>query len=68
MPPIIVASTKRACKALFFNDAGIGKNQAGIKGLEQLQKANIIAAAVGHESAEIANAADTYESGIVSRL
>ncbi len=53
--------------AAIFNDAGIGKNEAGISGLEQLQAENIIAAAVGHESAEIGNAADTYSSGIISR-
>ena len=53
--------------AVFFNDAGIGKNAAGIKGLVQVQEANIIAVAVSHESAEIGNAVDTYENGIVSR-
>ena len=52
--------------AVFFNDAGTGKNGAGIKGLDQLQQAGIIAAAASHETAEIGNAADTYRSGIVS--
>lgn len=54
--------------AVFFNDAGGGKNSAGIKGLEDLEKHNIIAAAVGHEAAEIANAADTYHSGIITHV
>jgi len=54
--------------AAFFNDAGVGKNAAGIKGLEQLQEADIIAAAISHESAEIANAADAYNNGIVSHV
>ena len=52
--------------AAFFNDAGIGKNRAGISGLELLQDADIIAIAVSHETAEIANGKDTYENGIVS--
>ena len=52
--------------AAFFNDAGIGKNRSGISGLDLLQNADIIAIAVSHESAEIANGQDTYENGIVS--
>jgi hypothetical protein len=54
--------------AVFFNDAGVGKNAAGIKGLQQLQETNIIAVAVSHETAEIGNAEDTYENGIVSHV
>ena len=52
--------------AAFFNDAGIGKNRSGISGLDLLQEAGIIAIAVSHETAEIANGKDTYENGIVS--
>jgi len=52
--------------AAFFNDAGIGKNRSGISGLDLLQDAGIIAIAVSHETAEIANGRDTYENGIVS--
>lgn len=54
--------------AAFFNDAGGGKNGAGVKGMKELEKNGIIAAAVSHESAEIANAADTYACGIVSHV
>ncbi len=52
--------------AAFFNDAGIGKNNSGISGLNKLQNAGIIAITVDHKSAEIANGQDTYENGIVS--
>ena len=52
--------------AAFFNDAGIGKNRSGISGLDLLQDSDIIAIAVSHETAEIANGRDTYENGIVS--
>ncbi len=54
--------------AAFFNDAGSGKNGAGIKGLAELEKHGIIAVAVSHESAEIANAADTCKNGIITRV
>jgi uncharacterized protein YunC (DUF1805 family) len=54
--------------AAFFNDAGIGKNAAGIKGFEVLDEHGIIAAAVSHASAEIANARDTYDNGIITRV
>lgn len=54
--------------AVFFNDAGVGKNNAGIRGLDQLAEKNIIAIAVRHTSAEIANAADTYRNGVISHV
>lgn len=52
--------------AAFLNNAGIGKNQAGVRGLEQYQAQNILACAVDHNSAEIGVARDTWESGIIS--
>ena len=52
--------------AAFFNDAGVGKNRSGIIGLEKLQNIGIIAIAVDHKSAEIANAKDTYKNGTIS--
>ena len=53
-------------KAVFLNNAGIGKNQAGISGLSYYQAENILACAVDHNSAEIGVARDTWESGIIS--
>ena len=53
-------------KAVFLNNAGIGKNQAGISGLVHYESENIFACAVDHYSAEIGVAADTWESGIIS--
>ena len=53
-------------KAVFLNNAGIGKNQAGIRGLTHYQAENILACAVSHNSAEIGIAHDTWESGIIS--
>jgi hypothetical protein len=53
-------------KAVFLNNAGIGKNQAGIRGLTHYQAENILACAVDHNSAEIGIARNTWESGIIS--
>lgn len=54
--------------AVFLNSAGIGKNQAGVRGLTHYQAEHIIACAVDHNSAEIGIAHDTWESGIISHL
>ncbi len=53
-------------KAVFLNNAGIGKNRAGISGLSHYEAENILACAVDHYSAEIGVARDTWESGIIS--
>ena len=53
-------------KAVFLNNAGVGKNLAGISGLSHYAAANILACTVDHYSAEIGVAADTWESGIIS--
>lgn len=54
--------------AVFLNNAGIGKNQAGVRGLAHYKAENIIACAVDHYSAEIGISIDTWESGIISHL
>jgi len=55
-------------KAVFLNNAGIGKNQAGIRGLNHYESEHILACAVDRNSAEIGIASDTWESGIVSHI
>ena len=57
---------KHRVKAVFFNDAGIGKNNAGIKSLETLSNAGIPACTVDCMSAEIFNGLDVFENGIIS--
>jgi hypothetical protein len=54
--------------AVFFNDAGIGKDQAGIVGLAMLEQVGVIAATYSHESARIGDAADGLDSGVISRV
>lgn len=49
----------------FFNDAGIGKDRAGISGLALL---NCPTLAYGHASARIGDAADGWQNGIVTAL
>lgn len=54
--------------AVFFNDAGIGKEEAGTASLSYLEARGIIAATVSHDSALIGNALETWRSGVVSAL
>lgn len=49
-----------------FNDAGVGKDQAGIAGLNFLQSKGLAACAVAHTSACIGVAQSTMEEGIIS--
>jgi len=51
-----------------FNDAGIGKDEAGIAALARLQARGVPACAVAHTSARIGDALDTWEHGLVSRV
>lgn len=51
-----------------FNDAGVGKDGAGVAALDLLQADGIAAAAVAHTSARIGEALDSWENGVVSKL
>ncbi|MFK7965604.1 MAG: hypothetical protein AB8C46_16710 [Burkholderiaceae bacterium] len=54
--------------AVFFNDAGIGKDSAGISGLSLLQTHDIAAVAYSFESARIGEARDGLDNGITTHL
>lgn len=54
--------------AVFFNDAGIGKDRAGVAGIDFLQSKGIAAGAVAHSSAMIGEGMDTWEHGVISVL
>ena len=56
MPPISRPSSHAA--AAIFNDAGVGRDRAGIGGLDYLQEFGIAAATVGHDTARIGDGAD----------
>ena len=49
-----------------FNDAGVGKDGAGIAALARLQQRGVAACTVAHTSARIGDAQDAWDSGIVS--
>ena len=49
-----------------FNDAGVGKDDAGIAALPWLDAAGIAACTVAHTSARIGQADSTWHDGVVS--
>ncbi|MEM1376100.1 MAG: hypothetical protein AAGG69_01810 [Pseudomonadota bacterium] len=64
------ASYAREVRALLyvFNDAGVGKDKAGIIALDILEDVGIAAATVSSDSARIGDAADTLACGVVSHV
>jgi hypothetical protein len=54
--------------AVFFNDAGGGKENAGRASLAYLDERGIAAGTVSHDTAMIGDALETFESGIISAL
>jgi len=54
--------------AVFFNDAGVGKDDAGIAALAMLQENNVAAGTVSHTSARIGDAADAWSNGVISHV
>jgi len=48
-----------------FNDAGVGKDRAGIAALDLLQAAGVAACAVAHASARIGETEDAWAHGVV---
>ena len=51
-----------------FNDAGVGRDEAGIAALGLMQAAGLAACTVGHQSARIGFATSTLDDGIVSHV
>jgi hypothetical protein len=49
-----------------FNDAGVGKDGAGIAALALLQAHSLAACTVSHDSARIGDARSTWDDGVVS--
>lgn len=79
IPPVIICGShggwaagvfaaQKGGKGVIFNDAGGGKDGAGITCLPWLQKAGIIGATVDSASAKIGVGMDTYESGVISHV
>lgn len=51
-----------------FNDAGIGKDDAGIAGLALLQLHRLAACTVSHHSARIGDAQSTLDDGVIQHM
>ena len=55
-------------KLVVLNDAGIGKDQAGIAALALLEAHGIAAACYSHNSARIGEARDALDNGVLSSV
>jgi hypothetical protein len=60
-----VAAKLRVAAAI-FNDAGVGRDNAGIAGLDYLEALGIPAAVVGHDTARIGDGSDMMARGIIT--
>ncbi|WP_072803454.1 hypothetical protein [Rhodococcoides yunnanense] len=54
------------CALAVMNDAGVGKDEAGIIGIVRMGEAGLPGIGVDHDSAEISNGIDMWRNGIVS--
>ena len=59
---------KGGARAIILNDAGVGKDDAGISGLPYLDALGIAAATVGYRSARIGDGADMAARGSISHV
>lgn len=62
------AAAKLGVAAAIFNDAGIGRDDAGIAGLDYLAQLGTPAATVGNMTARIGDGADMIARGIVTHV
>jgi len=61
-------SPLRGVKAVILCDAGVGRERAGIGGLDYLDALGVAAATVGHRSARIGDGADCFTRGLISHV
>jgi len=59
-------AAKAGVKAVILCDAGVGREQAGIGGLDWLDRLGVPAAAIGHRSARIGDGVDCAERGVIT--
>ncbi len=55
-------------RGLIFNDAGVGKDAAGISALPALEECGIAGATVDHDTARIGDGFDCAERGVISAV
>jgi hypothetical protein len=58
-------AARASVRAVILNDAGVGRDRAGIEGLDYLDDLGIAAAALWHNSARIGDGADMAARGII---
>jgi len=54
------------CRGVILNDAGLGRDRAGIGALDYLDRLGIAAATVGHDTARIGDGADMIANGRIT--
>lgn len=59
-------AAKLDAAAAIFNDASVGRDRAGIGGLDYLEQLGIAAATVGHDTARIGDGADMMAHGVIT--
>jgi uncharacterized protein YunC (DUF1805 family) len=59
-------AAKLQARAAIFNDAGVGRDNAGIAGLSYLEDFGVPAATIGHETARIGDGADMMATGVIT--
>jgi hypothetical protein len=59
-------AAKLGAAAAIFSDAGVGRDRAGIAGLDYLQELGIAAATIGHDTARIGDGADMMARGVIT--
>lgn len=63
---VVEYATRYPLAAIFFNDAGVGKDEAGICAIRILEGKHIPAATYSHMSARIGDALDAWDNGMIS--
>ena len=61
-------AAKGGARAVILNDAGVGKDNAGVSGLPFMDDLGISAATVGYQTARIGDGADMIARGIISHV
>jgi hypothetical protein len=64
---VVVYALQARARLAVFNDAGIGKDEAGVAALAALQVEGVAACTVSHESARIGEARSSFDDGVISR-
>ncbi len=59
-------AAKLRVSAGIFNDAGVGRDNAGIAGLDYLEALGVPAAVVGHDTARIGDGSDMMARGVIT--